>query len=221
MQSIITRQDRKTLAISISRDGKVIVKAPFSMPLLEIQRFVNEKQAWIDAKLRAVKNSLNENSDIISYQNFLFLGTRHKPYWADIKQPIFDAENRFLIPKNLAETDALKAIARFYKQNAKRILSQRAKTIADTMEVKLGAVRLSNAKSRWGSCSSSGLISFNWRLIMLPTRLIDYVLVHELAHLMHMNHSDRFWAMVGRYIPDYNILRKDLKGYAFLLNLFR
>ena len=221
IQSIVTRQDRKTLAISITRDGKVVVKAPFSIPLSEIKRFVDEKQGWIDAKLRSIHNVLEVNADLISYRNFLFLGTRYKPFWADVKEPTFDTANRFLIPSALAETDVLKAIAKFFRKEAKRILSQRVKIVADTMGLSVKSVKYSNAGGRWGSCSSSGVVSLNWRTIMLPTKLIDYVIVHELAHLVHMNHADRFWELVETYIPDCGILRKDLKNHAFVLNLLR
>ena len=73
------------------------------------------------------------------------------------------------------------------------------------------SIRLSNARSRWGSCHTSGRISLNWRLIHLPSHLIDYVVVHELAHLVEMNHSPRFWAVVARVIPDYAARRREIR----------
>ena len=76
------------------------------------------------------------------------------------------------------------------------------------------SMRLSNARSRWGSCHVSGRISLNWRLIQLPPHLVDYVVVHELAHLREMNHSPRFWSLVGRIIPDYQARRRELRREA-------
>ena len=221
IHSIIERQDRKTLAISISRNGEVIVKAPFSMPLSEIKNFVNEKYNWIVSKLLSIKNNLSHNADIINYENFLFLGIKHKPYWAKVKYPVFDSENRFLIPQTLSDSDTLHSISKFYRKEAKRILSQRVKSISNVMNVRFKNFKISNAKSRWGSCSANGTVSFNWRLIMLQTKLIDYVIVHELAHLVYLDHSSSFWNYISSYIHNYDILRKDLKSFSFVLDLFR
>lgn len=220
-QSILERQNRKTLSIAISRNGQVIIKAPLSMPIGEIQRFVASKQQWIESKLLATQNILNQNADLTSYKKFLFLGSRVTPYFADVRTCAIDDSMRLLVPKSTREPEVLATICRFYKKEAKRILCERVKTICETMGTKPKAIRFTNAKSRWGSCSSGGVIALNYRIIMLPPSLIDYVIVHELCHLYEMNHSARFWNGVGRYLPNYSILRKDLKNYSFVLNLLR
>ena len=220
--SILERQDRRTLSISITRDGLVRIKAPLSMPMSEIRNFVAEKQQWIKDKLTRITNIIDENKEIIDYRKFLFLGSKYTPYLTDIKEFYFNTENMsLLIPKRYNTNTILPNIYRFYRKRAKEILSQRVKTICETMNVFAKRIRISNAKSRWGSCSANGVVSLNLRLIMLPTKIIDYVIVHELSHLRHMDHSNRFWAMVEQYIPDYSFLRKDLKNYSYVLNLLR
>ena len=220
--SILERQNRRTLSISITRDGLVKIKAPISMPISEIKSFVHDKQGWIREKLLAISNIIDENKDITSYERFLFLGQKCTPYWADVNSFAFDIERKALIlPKKLSGKIVMPNICRFYRKKAKEILSQRVISICETMNVSPGRIRISNAKSRWGSCNSNKVVSLNWRLIMLPTKLIDYVIVHELAHLKHMDHSNRFWNEVETYVPDYGFLRKDLKKYSFVLDLFR
>ena len=220
-QSILCRERRKTLAITISRDGSVTIKAPLAMPISEISKFVSEKRDWIEKKLSTINGVLTQNSDVISYKRFLFFGTRYTPYWANVSDFVFDSDGRLLVPKTLSETEVLKKLKAFYRAEAKRILTQRVKIVAMSIGKDPHLIKFSDAKSRWGSCSSTEVVTLNWRLVLVPTKLVDYVIVHELAHLLHMNHSDRFWRCVGTYVPDFGILRKDLRGYAFLLNMFR
>jgi len=222
LNSILERQDRRTLSISITRDGLVKIKAPLTMPMSEIQNFVNEKQSWIKEKLASIENVIDENKDVIDYRKFLYIGEKYLPYWADVNDFYFDSQKQCVyIPKRMSESVVLPNLYKFYRKRAKSILSQRVKSIADTMNVDFKRIRFSNAKSRWGSCSSAGVISLNWKLILLPTKLIDYVIVHELSHLSHMDHSNKFWKSVETYVPDYGFLRKDLKRYSYVLNMFR
>jgi predicted metal-dependent hydrolase len=81
------------------------------------------------------------------------------------------------------------------------------------------SVRITDAKERWGSCNAAGSLNFAWRLVMAPPPVIDYVIVHELAHLVEMNHSQRFWGLVGRILPDYAVRRKWLRENEHLLTL--
>lgn len=220
-QPILTRENRKTLAISISRNGEVVVKAPLSMPSAEINRFLREKQNWVDKKLGLIYNVLDKNADIISYKKFLFFGVRYTPYWAEVKNFVFDNECRALVPKSLDRREILDKLKQFYRKEAKRILTERVKIVSNYVGSEPRSIKFSDAKNRWGSCSANRVISLNWRLVLLPTRIVDYVIVHELSHIEHMDHSERFWKSVSNVIPDFGILRKDLRGFSFLLNLFR
>lgn len=97
------------------------------------------------------------------------------------------------------------------KKIAQQEITKRVKHFAALFGVKYARVIVRNQKSRWGSCAKSGNISFNYRLLFLPTELADYVVVHEVCHLLEMNHSKRFWAHVARSVPDHNALRKQLR----------
>ena len=100
-----------------------------------------------------------------------------------------------------------------YKQQAKAYLQQKCRHFSEVMGVRHGEVRISGAKTRWGSCSRKGTINFTYRLMFVPEELADYVVVHELAHLKEMNHSGRFWSVVEQVMPDYRARRKKLREF--------
>lgn len=104
-------------------------------------------------------------------------------------------------------------LERWYRLQAQRYLGQRLREWAGQMEVSVLKVTIRGQSTRWGSCSSRGSINLNWRLMCIPARLVDYVLVHELCHRKEMNHSPAFWALVAGVLPDYSRLRQDLKKY--------
>ena len=103
------------------------------------------------------------------------------------------------------------AIELFYRQQAKLHLPRRTREIAETIGLKYGRVYIRNQKTRWGSCSSKGNLNFNLRLMMAPPAAIDYVIIHELCHLVHMNHSRAFWALVAKHCPDWQDWREWFK----------
>lgn len=101
---------------------------------------------------------------------------------------------------------------------AKEVIPARAAYFARRMGVTYGRITIREQKTRWGSCSQAGNLNFNWKLVLMPPEVLDYVVVHELAHRKEMNHSSRFWAVVEEELPDYRIRREELKelGRAFI-----
>ncbi|OGC45604.1 hypothetical protein A2V49_03880 [candidate division WWE3 bacterium RBG_19FT_COMBO_34_6] len=104
-----------------------------------------------------------------------------------------------------------------YKKKARSILKNKARYFADIMKLKFKIIKISDAKKRWGSCSNKDTLNFNWRLIFAPEIIIDYVVVHELCHLKHLDHSKNFWNEVIKMIPDYKIRRKWLNENDYLM----
>ena len=117
----------------------------------------------------------------------------------------------------LPEENSRAYVAMWMRRSSESIFSERVEYFAEAMGVTPIAVKVTNARTRWGSCSSKGSINLSWRLIMARGELIDYVVVHELAHLSEMNHSDRFWKIVGQYMPDYRALRSELADFGRML----
>lgn len=108
-----------------------------------------------------------------------------------------------------------------YKMKAKEYLQQKCQLFSQKMGIQYGAVRINSARSRWGSCNSKGDINFTYRLIFAPEDLIDYVVVHELAHIKEMNHSANFWDIVEDTISDYKTRRKRLRDFQYQLELVK
>jgi len=131
----------------------------------------------------------------------------------------YNGEN-FLVHKRYLEDISVLA-ERWLRKQAAIYIPNRLRTLSVKIGIdKYKKIRISNARSRWGSCSSKGTVSFNWRLIMAPVGVIDYVIVHELVHLIEMNHSRNFWKIVGQVMPDYVDKRKWLRMYGHKLMTF-
>jgi len=174
----IIRSSRKTLALEIQPDGRLLVRAPRRMSEKAIREFVLSKESWISDKLRKFQD-----------------------------RPV-------LPPLSGQELDTL-------KQRAREYLPGRAALYAPRAGVSYASVTIRCQRTRWGSCSSRGNLSFNCLLMLMPSQIRDYVVVHELCHRKHMNHSAAFWAEVARVCPDYLVCRQWLKdnGSVFLSRL--
>ena len=108
---------------------------------------------------------------------------------------------------------------RQYREKARKILTGKVQFWAERMGITYGRIAIRQQATRWGSCSSKGNLNFNWVLVLVPETLQDYVVVHELAHRREMNHSPRFWKIVGQYIPDYAERKRQLKEYVSLTDI--
>lgn len=102
----------------------------------------------------------------------------------------------------------------WYRKQAGKIIGERIFFFAEKYQIQVAKIRITSARTRWGSCSSRGTLSFSWRLVMTPLDIIDYVVIHELAHTVHHNHSKRFWSLVGKWMSDYKERRKQLRAYG-------
>lgn len=183
----VIRSKRKTLAIEIRPDMRVVVRAPEKIPQNEIMKFVEEKQNWIKKHL---------------------------------VQMYFKAEE---IKKQKKEPALTNADIEKLCQKALLVIPDKVKYYAEIMGVTYGRITIRNQKTRWGSCSSKGNLNFNCLLMLMPDKVLDYVVVHELCHLKQMNHSKKFWKEVERYMPDYKNYKKWLNenGGALIERMLR
>lgn len=216
----IIKSTRKTLSLTIKQDGEIIVHAPNKMKDEQINSFLQNKQAWLIKKLSQMKQNQDNHSEIIHYQQVLFLGKTYTIKLADVKSVEF-MNDLLLVPRKLEQSKVIPAVINFYKKKAKEILIKRLDYLQSIMKIKSGSVKISNSKGRWGSCNSNGVITLNWRVLMLSPACVDYVIVHELCHLIEMNHSKRFWNLVSTFLPNFENQRATIKQFGFLLNLYR
>lgn len=217
----IERSNRKTLSLSVLKNGSVIVKAPISMKEDLINKFIEDKQDWIKCKLMIVKETQNKFDDIMHYRSFLLYGNKYTLVLDNVKKVETNSNFQIVLPQKTERDKILKTLKSWYKKVAKQILSDRLKFIQNRIRITAKMLKIGDSKGKWGSCNSLGIINLNWRVIMLPPKIIDYVIVHELCHIVEMNHSKNFWGLVEKFLPTAGNLKKEIKEYGFLLGLFR
>lgn len=216
----IERSNRKTLMLTILKDGSVIVKAPIRMSEEKISDFVKDKQNWIKEKLFVVNQTKSKFDDVIHYQKFLLYGNKYSLLMSDVKRIETNDKFQIVIPNKTEDDKILKVLKNWYKKAAKQVLGDRLAFIESKIKLKSNLFKIGDSKGRWGACNSKGVISLNWRVLMLPPAIIDYVIVHELCHLVEMNHSKNFWKLVETFLPNAPMLKNQIKNYSFLLGLF-
>jgi len=211
----IIRSKRRTLSIEVHPQGEVIVRAPIRATKKDIHDFITDKLHWINKTLlRFKKRSVTvTEKHFISGEGFLFLGQSYVLQIIDENHSPFVFDEGFIIT-TAAQPRANVLLTNWYKEKAHELFHERLTYFAPLLGVNYQRMRLSSASKRWGSCSMRGNINLNWRLIMAPISIIDYVIVHELAHLREMNHSPRFWQLVSVILPDYAQSRAWLREFG-------
>lgn len=215
----IIRSKRKSIALEIGRDAKLIVRAPLRANLKFIEAIVKSKSNWIFQKQLQFKEkySLVKDKKFISDEEFLYLGNLYKLKYRK-SHVTLDLENYFYLSDKY-ENSAKAVFQYWYKEKAYEKLLERTVLFANQAGFTFNKIKISNARGRWGSCSYNGNINFSWRLIMAPLEVLDYVVVHELSHLKHRDHSSRFWNRVASIMPNYKIHRQWLKNNGHLLDI--
>lgn len=215
----IIRTNRKRSA-SIKVVGiSVIVTVPKSVSDRRIEDLVRQRTNWIRQKLKLLSETPpSKPKEYVNGEAFTYLGRNYR-----LKRtvaPISDVKlkNGYLqvpIPpdtsKGAIKPTVKSSLESWYKAHALIRLTDKTKRYAKIIGVCPKAITVRDYKSRWGSCSASGIITYNWRIIMAPHRIVDYVVVHELSHLLEHNHSPKYWRHVENVIADYSDCREWLK----------
>ena len=214
----IIRSNRKTLAISVDPFGRLIVRAPKRCGEERIFAFIREKEGWIlrqKAKMQGAGIYLPPEN--LNGYELLLLGKKYKIILTDTKRIVVDDENLYLF---LPQEKPKEKLVKWIKENAKRIFTAVTKKMAERMQTTFKSVTVTSAKGRWGSCSFNNAIHYSFRLLYAPKEVVDYVVVHELAHTKHKNHSALFWNEVSKFIPDWKEKRAWLKNRGALMEIF-
>jgi hypothetical protein len=226
--TLIRRTGRKTVSISVARDNRVTVIAPKHVPQEWIEGFVAKKSHWVKEKIRyntEVKEPYQPRQ-FADGELFAYLGDPLKLQVLNGPRPWVEAVGETLqvhVPAHFEEEDRRERIVAllttWYRIQARFELEARLALYAARLGVQFNEVRIKTLKSRWGSCSSKGVLTFNWKLVMAPLHLVDYVVAHELCHLVHLNHSKAFWNLLESIIPDCKRCREQLKIISDTLEL--
>lgn len=230
----LTRSRRKSLSLAIGKDGSLLVKAPNWLPKYQIEEFIRQKSDWIQTKRLELYQKQQQKAAHTFQEGdcFLFLGERYYlrvHCMEQCKGKVEMQENILSVTtENPRSVQVKEILERWYLAQAREIFSERtahyyplaaqaAEKAGENMS-SMNRITVRNQKTRWGSCSSKGNLNLNWRLLMAPKEVLDYVVVHELCHLVYMNHSRQFWNLVETVLPEAMEYRSWLKQNGSLLD---
>ncbi len=218
---IRSEKRHKTIAIEVQSD-EIVVRAPIATPTARIEALLDERRQWIQ-KIWARRADTPKSRDDFPASGLWYLGER-----LDLKcvssvlreWRVEPRDGQLLISgplRNGYPDEVKRVVYAWYRSEASKILPKRLRALAKEHHVEIADVRIKDQKTRWGSCSSARNINLNWRLIMAPPWVAEYVMIHELCHVREMNHSEKFWKEVQRAMPNFEDARDWLRQNGHLL----
>ena len=215
---ILNRSRRKTLSLTVKPDYTVVVSAPLKASTKQIDEFVSKNSSWIEKQLIRIKNT-NEKRQafVIDYGTQVYFFGKRVPIVADRIRKATLTENSVLMPQGLGSEEIKKKLITLYKDTARDYISSQLPCYRALTGLNYSKLTISSAKTNWGSCTSDRL-HFSWHLLMAEKEVIDYVIIHELIHIKHHNHSSAFWNEVSKYCPEWKKLRARLRFYSEVLS---
>lgn len=201
---------RRALEITVERDGALVLSAPPDVAEAQLHAFVQRKRMWVYRQL-ARRDALPDEMPrkvFTDGEGFSYLGRNYRlRLVAESDAAVKLAGGRFVMPKALAR-DGREQLVRWYCEHARPWITAKVADYAARMEVAPAGVRVQDLGYRWGSCGKGDWLYFHWKSILLPARIAEYIVVHEMVHLHEPHHTPEFWRRVERAMPDYT-LRKD------------
>lgn len=209
----LTRSDRKTTSIYIERDGSVSVLAPEPFDRVKIESILENKRSWIYKNLAEWEdlNRTRVQREYVNGESFVYLGRNYRLQLVAKQDATLKLVNGQFCLLKQAVCEAPDHFKVFYKEKLKLKLAERVDSYASQLGVKPSSVKVMELKNRWGSCSAKGAINFHWKCAMLPLSVLDYVIVHELAHIKDASHSPKFWRTIEKVMPGYETQKNWLK----------
>jgi predicted metal-dependent hydrolase len=215
----LIKSSRKTISISITSHAQVVVRAPNKLSEDKINKYISENHNWIQKNLKSALEK-KQQSHYATFENgscLYFLGQKIPVEHVFLKNKAIEVTDKIYINEKYSR-NAKKIIIAWFQRIALSTVERRIKEISNLHGLVVTKIRISNAQTRWGSCSGKDSISISWRLIMAPPDVLDYVIYHELAHVTHKNHSKSFWKQVESFDKNYKKSEKWLKDNGHLLS---
>jgi len=210
----LIRSKRKTLSLQINTNAELVIRCPKKLSIKEIESFITDKTEWIKKKQRSIQSKQIQAPGYIPGEQFLYLGNQYTLIHSTNQAANLDFDGKFFSLNG----DGFLAFHTWYKDAFKKIALPRLEYYAGLYQFSYQQVRFKAQKTLWGSCSHANNINLNYLLIRAPISVIDYVIVHELAHTKHKNHSKDFWQLVESILPKYKASRSWLKECGYKLH---
>lgn len=208
---------RKTMLISIENDGSVLLKLPEGTKKDEIDKLINCKEKWILNKVALVKDRTKLKSDEILYLGFAYSYKVIVQRFLKKDFIYFNGDNFYVNVKD--EKNTKKVLELWLRNSCEKLINEKVEKYKDRFNILPKEIKIKKQKNRWGSCSYDNKLMLNWKLIMASEESIEYVVVHEMCHMIHKNHSKEYWNLVGEILPAYKVASEWLKINGYLLSL--
>ncbi len=214
---------RKTASIKVD-EGEVIIVVPKLLERDKIDKLLASKHQWIVEKIAQYQTASPATMrEYVSGESLPYLGRNYrlKVLKGDLAPTkLLNGRITVTVPDPSTQTHYIhRALTNWYKRHADKKIREKVRRYESLVGVETGVVRTKEFKSRWGSCTPYGDLEFNWVIVMAPNRVVDYVVVHELCHLIHHDHSPQFWKEVERVMPDYQDHKEWLREYGHGLSI--
>lgn len=223
---LLPGSDRQTTDIVIERNGIITVRPPKRMTPEQVDETVFSKRLWIYRNLAEWRdlNATRVTREWVSGETFLYLGSCYRLQFATVQdEPLKLKDGRFCLQREIIELGgqeaAHQAFEDFYRAKGLRRIQKRVAHFAAKVGVMTGAIQIKDLGYRWATCTKNGDLHFHWKCLMAPLTIIDYIIVHELCHLHHRDHSAAFWNEVDKVLPDYRERKEWLKVRGAELDL--
>ena len=210
---------KKNLSLHISRDSTIEVRAPRNIPEQDIQKFIIKKFNWITNNLDKLSANILISTDYEKVDYFYYFGKKLSIKRIVCADNSVDIDSNWLVIKHKEKKSVNDLIGNYVKQISQDFYIKKVEhyiSLLGKYQFNPKQVKCRVMKSRWGSCSSNGILTFNTRLIHVPEYCIDYVIIHELCHLKHFNHGKNFHALQKSILPNYKVIKNDLNRYVFI-----
>jgi predicted metal-dependent hydrolase len=217
---------QKTVRIYIDLYGNVEVQMPKGTSEERVLQYIEEKwEQILQKRLEMIERLDGKKNKVYDHgETFLYLGNSYPIQIfqeGDISQDyvVFERDQLHIYVKNLEDEKIQTALKRFYYQQCKALVEKSIRTYQHNFKIKPRSFRINDSKTTWGTCDAKQQLTFNWKLAMAPQKVIDYVVVHEMCHMVHLNHDRSFWRLVGKIQPDYEQQEKWLALSSWKMNV--
>lgn len=218
----LQRSNRKTASILLERDGSITVYAPECLDDQSIEQMLEKKRYWIYKRLAEWKelNYQKREREFVDGESFPYLGRNYRlRIIANQHSPLILRGGFFWLDQRSLNQNPVESFKTFYREKGQDLLNERVQLYKDSIGVEINQVRVMELQYRWGSCSRRGNLNFHWKCVMAPLKIIDYLVVHELAHLIYPDHSEQYWQELAKIMPDYMERKNWLRIFGASLDL--
>lgn len=214
----IVYSNRKRIAITVERDRSVVVHAPNGTSQEKIQSVVESRKLWLYEKINHAQKYPPQpvRKEFVTGETIMYLGRYYRLEITKDEHPGVRFQNRFYISRQ-HQAQAGQLLRDWYMARAKEKLTPKIRCFAEALGVTYNQILISDLKYRWASCTPKNNLNFNWRIIKAPIFVVDYLIVHELAHLLEPNHTPQFWNIVAVQVPRYELAKDWLRSHGSVL----